>query len=244
MAATARPKLIVETRDERGSRATRRLRRDGLVPGVIYGGDGDTISFKVGARELWRVLHEGPALLDIEVGSGKALPVIVKDQQFHPVRGEVTHIDLLQVKLDEKIQSTVVVELEGIENAPGVREGGVLEHITRELNIEALPTDIPESIVVDVSELEMLATMTLAEVSAPSAVTLLDDPEETVIATVTPPSKVEEPVVEEETELVGEDGEPIEAPEGEGAEGEGEGGGDAGGGGDSGGGDDAGGEDS
>jgi large subunit ribosomal protein L25 len=241
MAAPARPKLTVETRDERGSRATRRLRRDGLVPGVIYGGDGDTISFKVGARELWRVLHEGPALLDIEVAGGKALPVIVKDQQFHPVRGEVTHIDLLQVRLDEKIQSTVIVELEGVENAPGVREGGVLEHITRELNIEALPTDIPESIVVDVSELEMLATMTLAEVRAPSAVTLLDDPEETVIATITPPSKVEEPVVEEETELVGEDGEPIEAPEGEDAE-EGDGG-DAGGE-DSGGGDDSGGEDS
>jgi large subunit ribosomal protein L25 len=243
MAATARPKLTVETRDERGSRASRRLRREGLVPGVIYGGEGDTIAFKVGARDLWRVLHEGPALLEIEVSGSKALPVIVKDQQFHPVRGEVTHIDLLEVKLDEKIQSTVAIELEGVENAPGVREGGVLEHVTRELNIEALPTDIPESIVVDVSELEMLATMTLAEVSAPASVTLLDDPEETVIVTITPPSKVEEPVVEEETELVGEDGEPIEPAEGEeAAEGEGDsGGGDSG---EESGGDDSGGEDS
>jgi large subunit ribosomal protein L25 len=235
MAATARPKLTVDERSERGSRASRRLRRAGLVPGVIYGGDDEPTSFKVDARELHRALHEGSAVLDIELGSGKTRPVIVKDQQFHPVRGEVVHIDLLQVRLDETIQSTVAVELEGVENAPGVREGGVLEHVTRELNIEALPTDIPESVVVDVSRLEMLATMTLGEVAAPPAVTLLDDPDETVIATITPPSKVEEPVVEEETELVGEEGEAVEGAEGE-AEGqpegaaEGEGGGEQSGG--------------
>ena len=234
MATAARPKLTVEERSERGSRATRRLRREGLVPGIIYGGEGDVVTFKVNSRDLWRVLHGGSAVLDIAVG-GKELPVIVKDRQLHPVRGEVMHIDLLEVNLREKIQSTVAVELEGADNAPGVKEGGVLEQITRELNIEALPTDIPESIVVDVSELEMLGTMTLAEVKAPSTVTLLDDLEETVIATITPPSKVEEPeAVETDPELVGEDGEPIEGESEAGGDSEGGDSGDGGGDGDSG----------
>ncbi|MEA2347021.1 MAG: large subunit ribosomal protein [Thermoleophilaceae bacterium] len=234
MATSTRPKLTVDERSERGSRATRRLRRDGLVPGIIYGGEGDPMAFKVNNRELYKVLHGGSAVLDITV-DGKDIPVIVKDRQLHPVRGEVMHIDLLQVNLLEKIQSTVAIELEGADNAPGVKEGGVLEQITRELNIEALPTDIPESIVVDVSEMEMLATMTLSEVTAPSTVTLLDDLEETVIATITPPSKVEEPeTVEEDPELIGEDGEPIEGDagdadgdSGDGDSGDGDGGGDS-----------------
>jgi large subunit ribosomal protein L25 len=116
------------------------------------------------------------------------------------------------------------VELEGGEEAPGVKEGGVLEHVTRELNVEALPTDIPDNVVVDVSEMEIAATLQLSEVPAPRGVTFLDDPEETVIATLVPPTEVEEPEeIEEETALVGEDGEPIEPAEGEGApEGEGE----------------------
>ena len=145
--------------------------------------------------------------------------MIVKDQQQHPVRDELLHIDLLEVRLDEKIQTQVNVHLEGAEEAPGIKEGGVLEHVTHQLNIEALPTDIPEAIHVDVSGLEIAATMHLSEISAPEGVTFLDDPEETIIATVVVPTEVEEPEIEEETELVGEDGEPLEegaeAPEGE-----------------------------
>jgi large subunit ribosomal protein L25 len=192
---------------------------------VIYGGDGgDAVAFQVGFRDLRLALLDGSAVLDVQVGSGDSHPVIVKDQQFHPVRGDIMHIDLLQVRLDEKIQSTVHVELEGVDEAPGVREGGVLEHVTRELNIEALPTDIPERIPVDVSSMEIAGTMHLSEVSVPRGITLLDDFEETIIATITPPSEIGvEPEVEEETELVGE--EAAEVAEGEGepaAEGEGE----------------------
>ena len=231
MAEGTRAKLTVEERPEKGSRAARRLRREGLVPGVVYGGgNGDCIPFKIGARDLRQALLASSAVIDLSIGSGKALPVIVKDQQHHPVRGEIVHIDLLQVRLDEKIQTTVPLELEGVEEAPGVKEGGVMEHVTRELNIEALPTSIPERIVADVSGMDPAATMHLSELSAPEGVEFLDDPEETIVATVTIPTEVVEPEVEEETELVGEDGEPIEgeeAPEGEAApaEGEGEGGG-------------------
>jgi large subunit ribosomal protein L25 len=213
--AAGRPELKVQDRPERGSRATRRLRREGLVPGVVYGGQNrECTAFSVDARELRRVLLAGSAVFDVAV-DGKARPVIVKDQHRHPVREHVMHIDLLEVRLDQKIQTTVALELTGIEEAPGVKEGGVLEHVTRELNVEALPTDIPENITVDVSHLEIAGTMHLSEVAAVAGVEFLDDPEETIVATITAPTEIEEPEIEEEAELVGEDGEPIEAAEGE-----------------------------
>jgi large subunit ribosomal protein L25 len=206
MADGKRPSLEVEERPERGTRATKRLRREGYVPGVVYGGTGeDCISFKVNTRVLRAALLGGSALIDLKVGGGKARPVVVKDQQRHPVRGELVHIDLLEVRLDEKIHSIVAVELENVDEAPGVKEGGVLEHVTRELNIEALPTDIPERITVDVSGMDIQATMHLSEVSAPEGVVFLDDLEETIIATITVPTEVAEPEIEEETELVGEE---------------------------------------
>jgi large subunit ribosomal protein L25 len=215
MAEGTRPTLSVEERPERGTRATKRLRSAGLVPGVVYGGvDGDCVTFKVDSRVLRQVLVDGSALIDLEVG-GKTRPVIVKDQQLHPVRDEVTHIDLLEVRLDEKIQTQVGLQLEGAEEAPGIKEGGVLEHVTHQLNIEALPTAIPDSIVVDVSGMEIAATMHLSELSAPEGVEFLDDPEETIIATIVVPTEVEEPEeIEEETELVGEEAEAEAAAEG------------------------------
>jgi large subunit ribosomal protein L25 len=230
MAEGTRAKLSVADRPETGSRPTRRLRREGFVPGVVYGGaNGDCKAIKIDARELRQALLASSAVIDLAIEGDKALPVIVKDQQHHPVRDEIVHIDLLEVRLDEKIQTTVPVELEGVEEAPGVKEGGVMEHVTRELNIEALPTAIPERIVADVSEMDPAATMHLSELTAPQGVEFLDDPEETIIATVTIPTEIVEPEVEEETELVGEEGEVVEgeeAPEGEAAapaEGEGEG---------------------
>src|SRR5262249_40268500 len=153
----------------------------------------------------------------------KVVPVVIKEQQHHPVRGEVLHLDCLEVRLDEEIQAEVPVELEGSDQAPGVREGGVLEHVTREVTVEALPTEIPEHITVDVSGMEINDTINLASVRVPSGVKLMaEEPEEITIATLSPPRVEEEPEpeVEEEAELVGE-GE--EAPEGEeAAEGEGE----------------------
>ena len=222
MATSQRPTLTADERSERGSRAVRRLRRDGLVPGVVYGGtDGESTSFSVNSRALRQVLVDGSALIDLEV-AGRTRPVIVKDQQLHPVRGEVLHIDLLEVRLDEKIQTTVAVHIENIEEAPGIKEGGVLEQVTHQLNIEALPTAIPEFVPVDASGMEIAATMILSELTPPEGVTFLDDPEETVIATVVVPTEVEEPEIEEETELVGEGVEGEELPEGEEAAAEGE----------------------
>jgi large subunit ribosomal protein L25 len=212
MARSEHTALEVRTRPVEGSRATRRLRREGLVPGVLYGGGDDPLTFAVDARVLRAALAHAGAVLDVTVEGGKATPVIVKDVQNHPLRGEALHVDLLRVDMNQPIQSTVVLELTGTEEAPGVAEGGVLSQETRELNIEALPDDIPDAITYDVSGLEMNGTVNLSAVTVPTGVTLLDDLEETVIATITPPTQ--EPVedeIETETELVGEDGEPIEA---------------------------------
>ena len=157
------------------------------------------------------MLAEGHALFDVEIDGGERQPVIVKDQQRHPVRGQVLHIDLLKVRLDEKIESMVALELEGVEDAPGVREGGVLEHVTRELNVSALPTDIPDRIVADVSGLGIAETMVLSAVTPPAGVEFLDDLEETVVATVTAPTEIEEPEeLEEEVAEVGAEGETAE----------------------------------
>jgi large subunit ribosomal protein L25 len=219
--ASNRPTIDVEKREEFGSRTSRRLRKTGRVPGVVYGGSGgECITFSADARELRRVLVGAGALIDLNVG-GETKPVIVKDTQLHPVRGELLHIDFLQVRLDEKIQTAVPLHVEGGEEAPGVKEGGVIELPTHELNIEALPTAIPDAITVDVSGLAMQETMHLSAVTPPEGVTFLDDPEETIIATVViPAEEPEEPELEEEVEGVGEEGEAEEGAEG--AEGEGE----------------------
>jgi large subunit ribosomal protein L25 len=131
---------------------------------------------------------------------------VLKEAQRHPVRGETVHVDLLRVRLDQAIHALVPLELTGVDDAPGVKEGGVLEQITRELNAEALPNDIPESIVHDVGEMQIGETILLSAIAAPQGLTLLDEIEETVVATLSPP-KLQAEVAEEieaETELVGE----------------------------------------
>jgi len=203
--------LSLSKRAPEGSRSARRLRREGLVPGVIYGGEGEPEHFAVDGRILRNTLAHSGAILEVSIDGGTGVPVLVKDLQRHPVRGEAVHVDLLRVNMSETIHTTVVLELTGADQAPGHLEGGVLNQEARELNIEALPGDIPDSIVFDVSGMVMNATIQLAELTAPSGVTLLDDPQETVLATITPPTL--EPVEEEietETALVGEDGEPLE----------------------------------
>jgi large subunit ribosomal protein L25 len=204
--------LSLTARGPEGSRSARRLRRAGSVPGVLYGGGDDPAHFSVDARTLRNTLAHSGAILRVSLDGGKESPVLVKDVQRHPVRGEVVHVDLLRVRMDEAIQTTVVLELTGGDSAPGVVEGGVLTQETRELNVEALPGDIPDVITHDVSGLEMNATLLLSAVTAPRGVTFLDDPEETVVATITPPTL--EPVEEEietETQLVGEDADTAEA---------------------------------
>ena len=217
MAASQGTRLNASPREISGSRAVRRLRRTGRVPGVLYGGGADPIAFDVDARELRHALHASGAVLEVAI-AGQTANAVLKDAQHHPVRGETMHVDLVRVRMDVAIQTPVLLDLTGVDEAPGVREGGVLEQTLRELNIEALPGDVPESISFDASGLEAGATVTLAEITPPPNVTLLDDPE-TVVATITAPRlEVEtDEEIETETERVGE-GEAPEGEEGEAAE--------------------------
>lgn len=204
--ASQTTKLEISPRVPEGSRATRRLRRSGRVPGVLYGGDGGPVSFSVDGRELRNALAAQGAVLEVVEGAS-ATPAVLQSAQYHPVRGETMHVDLLRVNLDVAIHAVVAVELIGADDAPGVKEGGVLEQIARELNIEALPTAIPHSLSCDVSAMQINDTIMLTDVPVPAGITLLDDLQETVVATLSPPRlEVEEDEIEAETELVGDDG--------------------------------------
>lgn len=220
--AGERVKIEVRERESRGSADARRLRRNGLIPGVLYGRGKNPHAFCIAERDLRKALTGTAglhAILDVVIeGQKTSHPSILKDYQQDVITGRLAHIDLQEVRLDQPIQAQVVIELVG--EAAGSIEGGVLSQVTREINVEALPLEVPERIEVDVSPLQMGDTLRLVDVALQEGVTYLDDPEETVIATVTVPTQIIEPEPEEEEEL--EEGEELaegeEAPEG--AEGE------------------------
>jgi large subunit ribosomal protein L25 len=222
--AGERTKLIVAARSDTGSRESRRLRAQGLIPGVLYG-RGEPVAITVPERELRRALTGAAGLhsiLDVEIdGAGGTHASILKDYQVDAVRGGVTHVDLQEVRLDETINASVTVHLLGGEDAPGVREGGVLAQPLRELSVEALPLEVPEHFDLDVSQLSIGDVLRVSDIHAPEGVKVIDDPE-TVVATVAAPSRVVE--VEEAAEGVEGEGEPGE---GEAAEPGAEAGGDA-----------------
>jgi large subunit ribosomal protein L25 len=222
--AGERTKLVVAQRERLGSAESRRLRKEGLVPGVLYG-NGEPVAISISERELRRALTGAAGLhsiLDVEVdGQGQTHASILKEYQLDPVRGGVTHVDLQEVRLDRVIQASVAVQLHGGEDAPGVREGGVLSQPLREVTVEALPLEMPEHLELDVSGMEIGGTLRISDLTAPEGTTLLDDPE-MVVATVTAPTKVVEPEpTEEELAAMEAEGEAAEGEEG--AEGEAEG---------------------
>lgn len=167
-----------------GSPESRRLRKQGMIPGVLYGRT-TPVAILVGERELRAALTTpagSHAVLDITVDGGSSHSAILKDYQRDKVRGNITHIDLQEVRLDQPIQTAVVVTLVG--DSIGVREGGVLSQVTTEINVEALPLEVPQHLEVDISELGIGDMFRLSQLKVPSGVTLLDDPDETILASV------------------------------------------------------------
>lgn len=205
--STTATKLPIAERDvSGGSRAARRLRRTGRVPGVLYGGEGEPFAFDVDGRELRAALASSGAVFELTLGDD-ARTAVVKDAQHHPVTGATTHIDFVRVRLDVAITATVPVEIHGAEGAPGVKEGGVLEQQTREVEVEALPTAIPEMLEVDASGVQIGDTVFVASIATPEGVTLVGEGlDEVVLFSVTAPklSTETDEDVETETELVGE----------------------------------------
>lgn len=195
--------LKVMSREETGKQAARKLRREGMVPAVAYGHKEEPVKLALNAKELRDLIAHGGShgLLNLKFDGAPDLPVIIKDLQRHPVSHAVSAVDFLRVSLDEKVSASVPIVLQG--EPVGVKmDGGVLVQALHELQIEALPQDLPEHIMVDVSHLEFDgAPIHVREIALPQGVEATTDGE-TAIAVVNPPALEEEPPssVPEETE--------------------------------------------
>ena len=197
--------LQAKPREERGKNAARRLRASGMLPAVLYGdGDGSSTALAVPDRLVDYTLHHmgDNALYDIDLGAGGSTARIV-DVQRDPVSGRLLHVDFAPVDMLERIEITVPLHVIG--EAPGTEEGGVLQQVAYEVQIETLPGDIPQELTLDISSLGMNENLTLADLRLPDGITLVSDPEE-VAAIVTAPTEITEEdleaagVVEEEPE--------------------------------------------
>lgn len=181
-------KLEVQEREQCGSRHTRRLRAQGIIPGVLYG-KGHARAIAVPERDLRAAMTGASglhAILDVVIEGQKTVhPSILADYQQDPIRGTISHIDLREVRLDQPIEATVVISLIG--DSAGVKTGGMLSLVTREVRVEALPGNVPERIDVDIAHLEVGDVLRLSDIPPIAGVTFLDDPYETVVATVSMP---------------------------------------------------------
>jgi large subunit ribosomal protein L25 len=197
--------LRAETGRSQGSRPSRRLRRTGRVPAVVYGKDIEPQVIAVDSRDLYGVLRTEAglnALINLEIdGAGNQL-TMAKVVDRHPVRGEIIHVDFVTISLTETTRADVALELQG--DPLGVREGGIIETINNTVLVEALPTEIPTSIVIDVSELNIGDTLRVSDLPAIDGVEYLDDVDEPLITVVLPAAEV----AAEEEEL--EEGEDLE----------------------------------
>jgi len=202
-----------------GTTAAARLRRDGFIPGVIYGRGKKPHAIAVPERELRAALsgpHGHHAILDVVLGSQKTTHAsILKDYQVDPIRGRITHFDLHEVRLDQPITAQVAIELTG--ESPGVKEGGVLSALVREVSVEALPLEMPDRLILDIGGTEIGSTLRVADLTAPEGSQILDDPDTVVVSVTAPRAEIEEEVPEEEL------AEGEELPEGEEPTGEAEG---------------------
>jgi large subunit ribosomal protein L25 len=209
--AGERVKLEAQERETVGTTAAARLRREGFIPGVIYGRGKKPHAIAVPERELRAALsgsHGRHAILDVTLAGQKTSHAsILKDFQVDPIRGRITHFDLHEVRLDQPITAQVAIELVG--ESPGVKVGGVLSALVREVSVEALPLEMPDRVELDISAAEIGATLRVADLVAPEGSKLLDDPDTVVVSVAAPRVEVEEEVPEEEL------AEGEEAPEGE-----------------------------
>lgn len=177
--------LAIKPREAGSSREARRLRRSGQIPGVLYGLDQEPQAVSVAPADLRVVLMSSTALFDVDL-DGTKTPVLIKTTDRHPVRGEVTHVDFLRVDLSQETTAVVPIELTGVEQAPGVVNRGILDHQLREVTISALPTAIPESLVIDISWMDLGDTFLLNRVETPEGVSIVSErADEIAVVTLT-----------------------------------------------------------
>jgi large subunit ribosomal protein L25 len=202
-AITALPREVI-------GKANRRLAEANQIPAVLYGGGREALPLALDRHdfEVMRAHHAtGATIVSLSIeGESKPVNAVIKQVQYSPVKGRIIHVDFLAIRMDEKLQATAPFHFVG--DSPGVKAGGVLMQNLREVAVEALPTDLPEAIDVDISELEIGHAITVADLVAPSGVEIIEDPEGVVCSVTVPTAEpVEEEALEEEVEpeVIGEE---------------------------------------
>jgi large subunit ribosomal protein L25 len=202
-------KIKADVRVEQGSAASRRLRRSGSVPGIVYGGDNEPRMIELNEHDFSLLLAHHASehlIMDLQVGKDKMVKVLLEEVQHHPVSGRVMHVDFREISMTEKISLAVPVELTG-EPVGVATQGGVLEQMLREVEVECLPADVLEQIEVDVSGLHIGETATVAVIELDSAKYTVLTAADVALAGVAAP-RVAEDAEEGEEEAESSDQEP------------------------------------
>ena len=203
--------LVAQPRADYGTRASRRLRKQGLVPGVIYGHKEATVSLAVSGDELTKAIRQGSRIVDLKLGE-KAETALVKDVQWDPLGHDILHIDFARVSADERVELAVALALRG--TAPGVTAGGVLMQPLHQLTVECLATAIPDSIRVNIGTLQIGDVLHVRDLKLPEGVVAKDEPDAVVVQVTAPQAE------EEAAAGPGEVAEPEVITKGKGEEGE------------------------
>ena len=199
-------KLLAEVRGGKGSSYSRNLRAEGQIPGVIYGKGREPLALSINEKEIKKVVGKN-SLIDLSFGQETA-SVVLKDLQRDPLRGNPIHFDFQEVDLKQRITITVPIHLEG--TPAGIKEGGILQQTLREVDLECLPTEMPNYLRVDISHLKVGESLHVQELTVPENLTILTSPEEVVVTIVTPTLHVTEEEPEEEVEVEAETATPEE----------------------------------
>jgi large subunit ribosomal protein L25 len=175
--------LVAQERREHGTRAARRLRRSGSVPGVVYGHQEATVAIAVSGDELSRAIRHGARIIDLKQGEA-VQRALIKELQWDPLGHDILHVDFTRISKDEKLELPVRIELRG--TSPGVAAGGILSQSLHELTIECLPDSIPNSIRVNIGTLQIGDVLHIRDLTLPPGVTVKADAEAVVVQIVAP----------------------------------------------------------
>ena len=205
-----RLKIEVEPREETGKGAARKLRREGRIPGVIYGSDREPQPLIVDPRDIEKKVNNN-VIFDLEITGEeeKEEVAMIKEFQRDVIKGNLIHVDFQKISMDEKISVSVPIRIEG--TSFGVKEGGVLQQLMREIDIEALPGDVPDGVALDITELDVGDSLQVEDLDVADSVEILNSPDDVIVTVVTPSEEIEEEVEEEleeefiEPEVIGEE---------------------------------------
>tara|TARA_B100000161_G_scaffold263385_1_gene234686 strand:- start:11168 stop:11800 length:633 start_codon:yes stop_codon:yes gene_type:complete len=192
-------KLNIKKRNNQGSSSSRRMRSEGILPGIMYGSDNEPNLVEMNLHQVEQILknhNSDTILIEVDVENEGSTRVLMKEVQYHPVTSSILHVDLQKVVAGKPIQVDIAVELKG--EPEGVKSGGLLDHITHSISIECLPKDMISSIEVDISNLDIGNSLSISDISVPPKIKILSD-ENLIIVSVSAP-KVNDTVEDEETE--------------------------------------------